>query len=142
MEELDPSLHCEFAGCGCDNSFKMGDRSESELENGVKKHKKHRKSTKSSKETAPEPKNEVKQWSRDQEEELLKNVKQYTSELTGKEQTSARVQWSRVSQVADFTQVNKNKRGLKLDLLSPDHTRTQVTANFPCFGFCIVCTQL
>ena len=137
MEELDPSLHCEFAGC--DNSFKMGDRSDSDLENGVKKHKKHRKSTKSSKDTAPEPKNEVKQWSRDQEEELLKNVKQYASELTGKEQTSARVQWSRVSQVADFTQVNKNKRGLKLDLLSPDHT--QVTANFPCFGFCIVCTH-
>ena len=75
----------------------LSDRSEGELENGVKKHKKHRKSTKSSKETAPEPKNEVKQWSRDQEEELLKNVKQYTSELTGKEQTSARVQWSRVS---------------------------------------------
>ena len=97
----------------------MADRNgEGEWDKSKKrKHKKHKKSTKSSKteenaeskpsheEVPTEAARSVEQWSRGQEEELLKNVKKYASELTGKEQTSARVQWSKVAQVANFTQV-------------------------------------
>ena len=46
-----------------------------------------------------------KTWSLDQEDKLLKNVKKYSLKLTGKQQHSQRVDWSKVEQVDDFTQV-------------------------------------
>ena len=54
---------------------------------------------------APKEKSSNAQWSHDQGEMLLKNVKRYTTKLSGKQQYSQRVDWSKVEKVDNFTEV-------------------------------------
>ncbi len=60
---------------------------------------------------APKLQSSNEPWSFDQEETLLKNIKKYTAKLKGKQQYWQRVDWSRVDQVDNFTQVGKHQGG-------------------------------
>lgn len=59
---------------------------------------------------AAKPQSSNREWSHDEENLLLRNVKEYASKLRGKQQHKNRVEWSQVEQVNDFSQVSFQKR--------------------------------